>query len=70
MLKKTGRICLALVVLLCLALLSPNARAEETAGSCGFGVNWNFDESTGTLTLSGDGDHPGALREYAAEPVI
>ena len=62
MLKKSGftLLLLTLALVLCLAALSPDARAVETEGECGFGVTWKFDEATGTLTLSGDGGHDGS----------
>lgn len=37
-------------------LLFPlSVAAAETSGSCGNGVSWNFEASTGTLTISGKG---------------
>ena len=46
------------------AISAVTAYAEETtatSGTCGENVTWTFDESTGTLTVSGEGrmdDHP------------
>lgn len=36
--------------------LSTSASALESSGQCGENVYWTFDESTGTLTISGEGD--------------
>lgn len=50
-------------VLLCMALclsLCPAVFAAETSGSCGDAVSWNFDASSGTLTLEGTG----AMKDY------
>lgn len=42
-------LCLALVLILC-----PTAKAAQNAGTCGE-LTWVFDESTKTLTISGEG---------------
>ena len=40
-----------------------NEEPIETQGSCGEGATWVFDESTGTLTISGTGD----IADYTGE---
>lgn len=45
-----------LMVLMVNILPSIRVFADSTSGSCGDGVNYSFDESTGTLTISGKGD--------------
>ena len=42
-----------LVLVLVLRLLPVTASAAK--GSCGDNLNWNLDESTGVLTISGTG---------------
>lgn len=45
-----------IVSALIINLLFPlTAIAAETSGSCGEGVSWKFDASSGTLTISGEG---------------
>lgn len=40
------------------SLFAPKAKAEENAasGTCGENLTWEFDEATGTLTISGEGE--------------
>lgn len=54
--KRVWSMCL--VLCLVLAVMFPAVLAVETkaAGSCGGALTWSFDESTGTLTISGEGD--------------
>ncbi len=50
---------LALLLALCLTLAMVPATAfaeSETSGTCGKNLTWSFDESTGTLTISGYGE--------------
>ncbi|MBQ4423010.1 MAG: leucine-rich repeat protein [Clostridia bacterium] len=47
--------CLVLLAAL-LPLTMHSASAEETSGQCGDDLYWSFDESTGTLTITGSGD--------------
>ena len=68
--KKTLSIILAAMMLICSVplagltdidlpdlgtLFAPKAEAA-TSGTCGANLTWTFDESTGTLTISGTGD--------------
>ena len=55
---KRWLIC-ALMLMAVLVLTTP-ARAAEYSGTCGAGLTWSFDESTGTLTISGEG----AMKDY------
>ena len=57
---KRWLICV-LMLMAVLSLAEP-ARAEEYSGTCGDNLNWHFDESTGTLTVSGQG----AMQDYQA----
>lgn len=65
---KRWLICV-LMLMAVLSLAEP-ARAEEYSGTCGDNLNWNFNESTGQLTISGEGameDYPfSAVDEYMA----
>ncbi len=46
----------ATVIALALALMSmPVSFAEENSGTCGDNTKWSFNQSTGTLTISGEG---------------
>ena len=51
-----------ITIILCFILLAAmlpltmhRASAEETSGQCGDDLYWSFDESTGTLTITGNG---------------
>lgn len=57
---KRWLICLFMLVAV-LVLAAP-ARAEEFSGTCGEGLTWSFDQSTGTLTISGEG----AMEDYSS----
>lgn len=65
---KRWLICVCMM--LAVVLLAMPAQAEEFSGTCGENLTWNFDQSTGTLTISGEGameDYPfSALEEYKA----
>ena len=65
---KRWLICVCMM--LAVVLLATPAQAEEFSGTCGENLTWNFDQSTGTLTISGEGameDYPfSALEEYKA----
>ena len=58
------------VMLLAVLILAAPARAEELSGTCGDDLTWSMDQSTGTLTISGQGameDYPfSALDKYMA----
>ncbi|MBQ4544620.1 MAG: leucine-rich repeat domain-containing protein [Oscillospiraceae bacterium] len=46
-------------VIILLPLLSMSVCAtQETSGTCGEGINWDYDASTNTLVISGKGDMP------------
>ena len=50
-------LCAALVLAVVLPFTMRTASAEgETSGQCGDDLYWSFDESTGTLTITGSGD--------------
>ncbi len=49
-------ICMLLTCALCLAVLCGNAFAASPSGSCGKNLTWILDQSTGVLTISGQGD--------------
>ena len=38
--------------------------ARSTSGTCGENLTWNFDESTGTLTISGTGEMEDCSEDY------
>lgn len=42
-------------VLLLIMMLLPMVASADESGSCGESVTWNFEEATGTLTISGTG---------------
>ena len=44
------------VVLVMVCLLTVNVSAADKSGTCGDNVAWSFDEATGTLTVSGEGE--------------
>ena len=54
--KKLLSFVLSLAILMSVASMSGiTAYAESTSGTCGANITWNFDEQTGTLTISGSG---------------
>ena len=58
----------ALCILMVAALLpavQPHAASAETSGQCGETLYWEFDENTGTLTITGSGD----MDSYNSETV-
>ena len=59
------RILSALLVLcMVLACLPATAFAAETEGTCGDNLTWTYDETTATLTISGEG----AMNNYVVNP--
>lgn len=58
LLKKSLALILALVCAMNLGVVSFAAEEDSpvTSGSCGENLTWEFDGSTGTLTISGEGD--------------
>jgi len=50
------RLTALFIGILLLVMLPVVAQAEEKTGYCGANLTWEFDESTGTLTLNGNGD--------------
>ena len=52
--RKKILMILAITVLM-LTVLTVSASAAETSGTCGDNVMWTFDDTTGTLTISGEG---------------
>lgn len=54
--KKLLSFVLSLAILMSVASISGiTAYAESTSGTCGANITWNFDEQSGTLTISGSG---------------
>ncbi len=56
--RKKVNLLFSFMVMMCLILLlgvNVSAAEVETTGQCGENVYWSFDESTGTLTISGEG---------------
>lgn len=45
-----------LTVVLLLTAIPFTASAATYSGTCGENLRWTFDESTGTLTINGEGD--------------
>ena len=60
--KKLFGVLAVLLVLTC--LLTTSVFAVETSGQCGDDVYWEFEEATGTLTISGSGD----MEDYTLSP--
>ncbi|MCD7855770.1 MAG: leucine-rich repeat protein [Clostridiales bacterium] len=58
--KRILSLMLCVTLLLC-SMAVTSVSAEETSGSCGDGVTWSFDSSTGTLSIEGSG----AMTDYA-----
>ena len=61
-------LALTLALLMVAALLpavQPHTASAETSGQCGETLYWEFDESTGTLTITGSGD----MDSYNSETV-
>ena len=58
--KKFLAIILAILMVVTIIPLTAGA-AAATSGTCGENLTWNFDTSTGTLTISGSGD----MRNYS-----
>ena len=50
-----------LTVLMIISMLSTFAFAETVSGSCGENASWNFDTTSGVLTISGTG----AINHYS-----
>ena len=58
---------LAMVLAVCMLVSvfpAVPAAAADTSGQCGDNVYWEFDEATGTLTISGTG----AMKDYPSAP--
>ncbi len=55
--KKTNKIlAIILAILMAISIIPITASAADaTSGTCGENLTWSFDESTGTLTISGTG---------------
>ncbi|MBR6917208.1 MAG: hypothetical protein IKN38_03405, partial [Clostridia bacterium] len=58
--KKT--VIILLITALLTSALSLFVSAEATYGVCGDGLTWQFDEASGTLTITGSGD----MYDYSA----
>ncbi len=55
--KKTYRILsVILSVIMIFSIIPLTASAAEISGTCGDNLTWTFDDSTGTLTISGTGE--------------
>ena len=50
---KKGLMCI--LIMLVMLIFAVPARAEEHSGVCGEGLSWSFDQATGVLTISGEG---------------
>ena len=53
------------ILLACLPQFTLSASAAETSGECGDNARWNFDASTGTLTISGTGYVRTGMRQWS-----
>ena len=55
--KKTNKfLAIILAILMMVSTIPITASAATYSGTCGENLTWNFDEDTGTLTISGEGD--------------
>lgn len=55
--KKTSKILsIILAILMMVSIIPITASAATYSGTCGDNLTWTFDDSTGTLTISGEGD--------------
>ena len=62
--KKINKAILVLLALIMLLSIVPiTASAATTSGTCGENLTWTFDETTGILTISGEGE----MRDYNAD---
>lgn len=56
--KRILSLLLSVAIFVSMIPWQTTARAATTGGSCGDNATWSFDETTGTLTISGTGDMP------------
>ncbi len=54
--KKILSVLLAMIMMISIIPMSSITASAATSGTCGENLTWNFDESTGTLTISGTGE--------------
>ncbi len=54
--KSSKAISIILAVLMVISIIPISASATEVSGTCGENLTWTFDDSTGTLTISGLGE--------------